>query len=345
MAKRKRLIPSLTGLEFDPDLEQTDPQQAASGGKVFLRPGLGSAPPIARVAGESATQAALAEVTQAMASARAEGRLVLALPLDRIDTGHLVRDRIALDEEALAQLMASIRDHGQRTPIEVTDLGQGRYGLISGWRRMQALHRLNVQTADPKFGSVLALLRHPTEASDAYIAMVEENEVRQGLSYYERARVAARAAELGIFDSEKQALQRLFSTASRARRSKIGSFLAIYHHLDPVLKFPAAIPERLGLALAKAIETRPEALDALMQDLQAAEPDAAGELERLGQFAAGTAAKAKAGGLGGRREVQPGVFLEVSGGQGRSVLTLSGPAVGSELQNRLERWLTENDRA
>ncbi|MFN4128550.1 MAG: ParB/RepB/Spo0J family partition protein [Paracoccaceae bacterium] len=343
MAKRKRLTPSLTGLEFDPDLAESSPQGPLEV-KAFLRFGLGAPPPIARVAGDAATQAALDEVTQAMASARAEGRLVLALPLDTIDTGHLVRDRLTLDEDALAQLMASIRDHGQRTPIEVTDLGQGRYGLISGWRRMQALHRLNAQGTEPKFGSVLALLRHPADASDAYVAMVEENEVRQGLSYYERARVAARAVELGIFDSEKQALQRLFSTASRARRSKIGSFLSIYHRLDAVLRFPAAIPERLGLALAKAIEKRSEAVDALVLELQdGAAPDAATELDRLGRFAVGRPKAAEAAVPGARREMQPGVFLDVSGGWTRPVLTLSGPSVGPDFRDRLEQWLAKGD--
>ena len=83
--------------------------------------------------------------------------------------------------------------------------------------------------------------------------MVEENEIRLGLSHYERARVAARATERGVFPSEKAALLALFATASRAKRSRIRAFLDIYHALDGSLRFPAALPERLGLRLVEKV--------------------------------------------------------------------------------------------
>lgn len=383
MAKRKRLIPTPFAPEYGSG-HATDsevaPDAAAPETKAFLRSGLGpglggspaAPPPIARVAGESAAQAALEEVAGAMTRARAEGRLVQALPLDAVDENHLVRDRIGLDEEELEPLIASIRVNGQRMPVEVTELGQGRYGLISGWRRLQVLRRLWRETGDDRFAHVQALLRRPAEASDAYVAMIEENEIRQGLSYYERARIAARAADLGVFDSEKQALQRLFAAASRARRSKIGSFLSIYRRLDDSLRFPAAIPERLGLALAKALEERAEGAARLAADLTASPPaDAAEEAARLTAFVAEAAAPApsSSGGSGAanatpdpvpdpasaahlspvqpsadrpsadRTEISPGIFLEVTGGFTRPVLTLSGPAVDPMFRDRLEHWL------
>lgn len=347
MAKRRRLIPSPLAGDFDPDRAESPPSPLEV--KAFLRPSLGAGvtPPIARVAQDAATQAALDEVSAVLAKARAEGRLVQALPLEAIDMGHLVRDRIGIDEEELGHLIASIAAHGQRTPIEVTDLGQGRYGLISGWRRMQALMRLSETTQDAKFGSVLALLRRPSEASETYVAMVEENEVRLGLSYYERARIAARAVDLGVFETEKQALQRLFASASRARRSKIGSFLGLYRALDPVLRFPAAIPERLGLALAKALDDAPTRLEGLCLAL-AAHParDAAEEQTRLAGFIAGKTVSdpAKTADVASppkRQELQPGVFLEVSGGWTKPVLTILGPNVGPAFRERLESWLRE----
>lgn len=345
MAKRKRLIPSLVPQAFGSDIAEIAPVLET---KAFLRPGLGggSVPPIARVAGETAAQAALEEVTAVLAKARAEGRLVQALPLNTIDMGHLVRDRITVDQEELNHLIGSIRDHGQRSPIEVTDLGDGRYGLISGWRRMQALQHLSDTTGGAEFGTVLALLRQPTEASDAYIAMVEENEVRQGLSYYERARIAARAVELGVFETEKQALQRLFAAASRSRRSKIGSFLAIYHALDGSLRFPASIPERLGLSLAKLLAESPEAADTMQQTLVADPPETAeAELALLAecvtprQKGSVSAEKPDSSPSERRHEVRPGVFLEVSGGARKPVLTLSGPSVGPGFVEQLKRWL------
>lgn len=341
MAKRRRLIPSpLMDADFDTNT-------AGIGGletKAYLRPGLGAPAPIAQVAAEASTQAALTELSDAMARARREGRLVLRLPLDQIEAEYLVRDRISVAEEELGHLISSLRDHGQRTPIEVTELPSGRFGLISGWRRIQALTRLFSETGEPRFAEVQALLRRPDTARDAYIAMVEENEIRLGLSYYERARIAARAVDAGVFETEKQALQQLFSAASRARRSKIGSFLAIYRLLDDVLCFPATIPERLGLALAKALDDRPAEAQGLAADLAATPaPDAATEQARLAAFAAGKKGSdpAKKDSVS-RKELRPGVFLDIGGGWSKPVLTLSGPAVGPAFREQLERWLAGN---
>jgi hypothetical protein len=363
MAKRRRLTPAqYTGVSL------SAPRQAPQSVRTGLAPA-----PIAQVAGEAAATAAMQEVVGELASARAEGRLMLRLPLASVDTGYLLRDRIDIDEEALTQLIDSLRAHGQRAPIEVTDLGGGRYGLISGFRRVSALQRL--QGEDDRFGTVLALLRRPDTAGDAYVAMVEENEVRLGLSYYERARIAARATDLGVFQTEKQALQRLFASASRSRRSKIGSFLGVYRALDGVLRFPTALPERLGLALAQHLEVSlgaAERLAALLADPQPA--DAAEEQARLSAALAAPAVltempqerpheavpaagrllvpappavaparspahAAAAPGAPPPEELRPGIFLTVGSDWTKPVLTLSGPAVGPEFRERLIHWL------
>lgn len=227
--------------------------------------------PIAQVAGDAAALAALAEVTEELASARAEGRMVLALPLDAIAEDYLIRDRVAQDPEEMAALMQSIAARGQQTPVEVVELGPGRYGLISGARRMTALRRLAQETGEARFGTVLALLRRPEGGADPYVAMVEENEIRVGLSFYERARVVMRAVEAGVYESEKKALQGLFSTASFPKRSKIKSFIPVVEALDGVLRFPARIPERLGLRLSKALEV-PGFRDRAIAALAAAAP-------------------------------------------------------------------------
>jgi len=339
MAKRRRLIPN-------PQFAPGGIDEADTGTDVLARPalssGLNTSPPIARVAAEAAAQAALDELAGVLSQARAEGRMVLRLPLAQVDLTHLVRDRIGLDEEELENLIGSIRLHGQRMPIEVCDLGDGRYGLISGWRRMQALLRLSAE--DPRFGAVQALLRQPADAADAYIAMVEENEVRQGLSYYERARIAARAVDMGVFGSEKQALLVLFAAASRARRSKIGSFLGLYRALDPLLRFPTAIAERLGLALAKTLEEDPVARADLVAQLQNATPATAeAELAILNAFLAPPVVAAKPAGDTAAKpapeEMRMGVFLEVGGGFTKPVLTISGPGVDPVFRERLEHWL------
>jgi hypothetical protein len=237
--------------------------------------GASSSAPISQIVADGAAQNALNELVADMARNRAEGRFVLKIPLTDIVQDHLARDRVNADTQDMQALIASLREHGQRTPIEVTLLpdvpdGSPKYGLISGWRRLMALEQLYQETGQPEFQTILALQRAPADAAAAYVSMVEENEIRVGLSYYERARVAAEATKRGVFESEKQALLTLFATASRAKRSRIRSFITLYHALDGVLKYPAAIPERLGLSLVDALKNDPKTAvqisNALKQD-------------------------------------------------------------------------------
>ena len=200
-----------------------------------------------------------------------------------------------------------------------------------------------------------AILRQPETAADAYIAMVEENEIRVGLSYYERARVAAKAVEQGVYSDEKQALLALFASASRAKRSKIRSFLTLYHAGEDLLRFPTAIGERLGLALAKALEADASRRDDLRDTLRAADAaDAAAELACLDRALARFTAKpalnpgletkekttetpAKAAASGFHRVV-PGVDMAYGG---RSV-TLTGAGVTEAFRARLLEWIQAN---
>ena len=303
------------------------------------------------------------------------------MALDRIEAGWLMRDRLAPEGEEFEALVASLRAHGQRVPLEVVEIGQDaagtRYGLISGWRRLTALSRLQAETGEARFATALAVLRRPETAAAAYLAMVEENEIRAGLSYYERARIVARAAEAGVFAGERAALAGLFGAASKARRSKIGAFLGIVRTLDGVLRFPAALPERLGLALARALEEDPGLARTLRGVLARAAP-ASAEAEHaaladvLAQHPPGSPATAldtapsdatrPPASRGQRRaaapiaagppppsepesatagpagvQLRPGLWLDAEVGR----LTLSGPAVDARFRARLESWLRD----
>ncbi|WP_281954806.1 ParB/RepB/Spo0J family partition protein [Pseudophaeobacter arcticus] len=276
MAKRKRLSPAQnTYLSGAPE------SKSALAGPLPMP--TASAAPIAQVAGAASTEAALQEVSQVLQQARARGLMIEEIALDQIDETHLVRDRIAQDEDEMEALMGSLRARGQQTPIEVVPL-QGRidgsgWGLISGWRRLSALRRLYAETSEPRFARVKALVIRPDSAEAAYVAMVEENEIRVNLSHYERARIAVRALKEGVFPSQKKALQGLFANAPRAKRSKIGSFVTLVEALDAVLYFPTAISEKLGLALVRQIGEEPGFAARLKTALQAAErPTAAEEL-------------------------------------------------------------------
>ena len=298
-------------------------------------PGMPSAP-IARVAAEAAGQAALQELSDTLTRARETGRLVLDLPLAAIAPDHLDRDRIPADDEDMAALRELLRAHGQRIPIEVVALaGALPYGLLSGWRRLAALSALHAETGDARFATVQALVRRPETAADAYVAMVEENEIRLGLSQYERARVAARATERGVFPDEEAALKALFAGASRPKRSRIRSFVALYHGLDAALRFPAAIPERLGLALVERLrEGQGPAIAASLA--KAAPATAEAELALLDRLAR-PAAPPRA--VPASQPLGRGLALETRLKPGRLTLTLTGIAVDEALAARLEAAL------
>ena len=224
-------------------------------------------PPIASVAGEAAALTALGAAGQRAEQARdtadAEryraaldaGLVVQQIALADVVDDALLRDRIAAGDTEMAELKASIAAHGLRLPIEVfarTGDGGG-YGLISGWRRLMALRALHAETGEARFAHAPALLRAPDTASDAYVAMVEENEIRADLSHYERGRIAVLATEQGAFDSVESAVDGLFHAGSKAKRSKIRSFAEVHRALGAQLSFPSALTERQGLRLVAAL--------------------------------------------------------------------------------------------
>ncbi len=261
MAKRKRLTPA-QGSYLAPD---------ATSAPLSAAPLGASSAPIAQVASEASAHAALEELSSVLAEARSKGLMIQELPLSAIDGGYLVRDRLEQNPEEMEALEASLRARGQQTPIEVVALPElvdgMTHGLISGWRRLTALTALHDGGRAPQFATVLARVIEPDSAEAAYVAMVEENEIRVNLSHYERARIAVRALKEGVFQSQKLALQGLFGNATRSRRSKIGSFVTLVESLDGLLHFPTAISERLGLALVKEIESSPAFLAALEAEM------------------------------------------------------------------------------
>ncbi|WP_417268633.1 ParB/RepB/Spo0J family partition protein [Celeribacter baekdonensis] len=277
MAKRKRLTPARpdflsTEAQIEPNPPETDTQAPET--KTMFPMGVAKTtprPPIAQVAGEAAISAALTEMTDMVARARSEGRIVEVLPLSSVEMGHLVRDRVHVHSDDLDALKSSLKARGQQTPIEVVDRGEGafpRYGLISGWRRMVALSDIGAV-------EVLAIVRHPQTSSDAYVAMVEENEIRADISFYERARIVVKALEQGVYSDPKQALQTLFANVSRAKRSKIKSFMTLVEALDGHLRFPSAISERVGLELVKRLQADPGLIDAMTARLSQEVPSTA----------------------------------------------------------------------
>ncbi|WP_176219180.1 ParB/RepB/Spo0J family partition protein [Planktotalea arctica] len=333
MAKRKRLAPAQS-LELAREFGGDMPLETKS------MPGLSAhpAPPIARVAGDASSAAALEELSETLRRARAEGRMITPIALTQIDESYLVRDRVPVDDEDMASLRNSLKARGQQTPIEVVALGDHRYGLISGWRRLQALRAIGRE-------SVNAIISPPRDAPDAYIAMIEENEIRVGLSYFERARIVVKAVEAGVFESDKSALQSLFSNASRAKRSKIKSFIPVAQTLGNALKFPTQMGERIGLQLSKALITDSAAPRRILSALSAAQPASAEDeqdvlnralkngLETKKEPTLPKPVKAKAPSI----SPVPGIHLSTEGDS----ITLQGERVTPQLYTALQMWLKQ----
>lgn len=323
MAKRKRLTPSPVLTEPVP------PGLETKSGYPF---GVAPKPraPIAQVAGDAAAQSALDALADEMRTARSTGRLVQTLALSEITEDYMIRDRMVQDADEMESLKASLAARGQQAPIEVIDLGADGFGLISGWRRLQALRALHAETGEARFATVEALIKPLEGVSESYLAMVEENEIRANLSFYERAHLACEAARLGVYPTPARAVQTLFANASAAKRSKITSFTKLHQALGGVLRFPAAIPEKLGLALVSALEAEAGFGPRLKDRLRKTPPQSASE-ERaaLERSLRKPAAPPKA------EPVAEGITLESR----KNALVLSGTGVTPELRQALVDWL------
>lgn len=316
MAKRKRLTPPTAE-----DIAKPVPRSTA---------------PIADVVADASSVAALTQMSDALTTARTQGRMVLSLPLGEIDVTYLVRDRVAADPDEMTALRESIRARGQQTPIDVVRLGPNRYGLISGWRRLQALGELHDLTGDVRFAAALAFERQPDQASDAYLSMVEENEIRVGLSHYERARIALKAVEQNVYPTTKAALLDLFAQASRPKRSKIRSFLSVVEALDGYLLFPGAIGERLGLALSKALEGDPTFGLSLQSSLKRTPPQNARDEQAILEEALHKGRAQKPANPTRATEVQPGLSVQE---HRDGSLTLSGQGLTAQRRAQLLNFL------
>lgn len=190
-------------------------------------------------------------------AARESGRVILSLGLDQIGITALPRDRMDLADvatsEAMEELKASIRERGQREPIEVFASAQG-WELKAGWRRLTALRQLREETGDPRFDQVLARVTSGGEDRAAlYLDMVEENVIRQDLSFAEMAHIAielARDPAAGVASVE-DAVGRLYRALHKVKRSYIRAFVALMGQVD--LPFPRAVSRDLGVEVARKL--------------------------------------------------------------------------------------------
>jgi ParB family chromosome partitioning protein len=120
------------------------------------------------------------------------GAGVLEVDVDRI-VPNPWQPRLVLDEEALANLAASIREHGVLQPLIVTRTEEDQYALVAGERRWRAARVAGLLTvpvivkeATPRQRLELALVENiqredlsPLETAQAYKQLIDEHSLTQ----------------------------------------------------------------------------------------------------------------------------------------------------------------------
>ncbi len=210
---------------------------------------------------------------KAFRQAQEEGRVLVAIPLDEIRTDDLPRDRLDLSSVAtsdeMEELKASIRERGQKEPIEVYRTETG-YQLKKGWRRITALEQLLTETGDPRFGKAIARVAEEAGTRiDLYIDMVEENVIREDLSFAEMAQVAITAAQDSGLDGmgAEELVGRIYASLHKMKRSYIRSFVFLLETLGEGLPYPKSVSRNLGVDVARKLQAAPERAAALISAL------------------------------------------------------------------------------
>ena len=174
------------------------------------------------------------------------------IPLNDIDTTTLPRDRTFIDADAQAELQASITQNGLRLPIEIHPTNTG-YALISGYRRLTAFQSLYETTQNTQYRTIPALIRTKTNRQNILAAMVEENEIRQNLSPWERAHIVVTAYDMEIFGTIDTALTTLYPHISRRKRAKLRAITEVVEVLDGHLIDPESLTQNQLIRLAQCI--------------------------------------------------------------------------------------------
>ncbi len=209
-----------------------------------------------------------------------DGRVLERIALSDIKTTDLPRDRLQLGQVALSdemeELKSSIRDRGQKEPIEVYLDGDGNYQLKKGWRRLTALQQLHEQTREDRFLTVMARVEQGEhDRMDRYVDMVEENVVREDLTFAEMAQVVHRAVhDSNIAERDPDVLvNTLYGSLHKMKRSYIRSFVYLQSLYGSRLKWPKAISRNLGVAVVREIKagTDTEAMERAIAKAESAD--------------------------------------------------------------------------
>lgn len=223
---------------------------------------------------DAADPAADTADARAYREAAAEGLLLSRVPLAAIGTDDLPRDRLDLtavaNADAMDELKASIRAYGQKEPIELYRTRAGALQLKKGWRRLTALRALFDETGEDAFATALARVDPGvTDRLRHYVDMVEENTVREDLTFADMAQLAIQAAADPAIDGAdpEDLVAPLYGSLHKMKRSYIRSFVRVLVLLGDDLRYPKAVPRDVGVSLDRLLRSAPDLAVPLRADL------------------------------------------------------------------------------
>ncbi len=271
-----------------------------------------------------------------------QGLITDLVPVEAISTDKLARDRAMAGEDDLDDLKLSLAEIGLSNPIQLEHLGEGRYELIQGFRRLSAWKALLVETGDSeRWGRIpagIVAIGQPLE--ELYRRMVDED-----ISFAEMAELARRYAADPATSVEDvdSAVGLLFRSAAKQKRSYIRAFAQLLDRIGEDLTHPQAMPRGLGLALRKRLDEVPGVEAALRSALRSLPsvrtPDQ--ELALLQRYAGGASdqvGREKSRGGAVERPARTTFRVERPGGSARCV------ASDGRLEVRLGTDFSAKDR-
>jgi len=163
-----------------------------------------------------------------------KGEPIVEIEPSLIDAS-FIRDRLDGFDEEHAELVESIRDHGQQVPVLLrpNPKDSARFQVVYGHRRVRACRTLEKP--------VRAVVRALTDAQ-LVVAQGQENSARKALSYIERAFFAVRLNESGF---ERDVIM----AALNLSKSHLSTLMSVGRRI------PASVIEAIGPA-PKAGEPR-----------------------------------------------------------------------------------------
>jgi ParB family chromosome partitioning protein len=205
-----------------------------------------------------------------------------ALPLDRLQPGKY-QPRTRMDDAALDELAASIREHGVMQPILVRPIDGGRFEIVAGERRWRAAKRAGL-------AAVPALVKALPDQSALALALIE-NIQREDLNPLEQANGIHRLiAEFGLtHDAAAKAVGR--------SRSAVSNLLRLRDLAKPVQAY--LMGGQIDMGHARALLALPAGQQAAAASRVVAQGLSVRETERLVQQFA------HPGRRGGKRTARP----------------------------------------